>query len=63
MTHEEFIGIKPEDGITLTEEDRRNIESTLGWQLLNIRRSMGNVGAAITDTIKRYFWLSPKRGG
>ena len=32
MTHEEFIRLKPEDGITLTDEDRKAVENTTEWQ-------------------------------
>ena len=40
MTHEEFLGIKPEDDITLTDEDRAKVEATAPWQYMKLGEAL-----------------------
>lgn len=59
MTHEEFIGLKPEDG-PLSYADRKAVENTLSWQSYQLRQAMGRVGTAIVEAIRDGFRLTRK---
>ncbi len=61
MTHEEFLGIKPEDGITLTDEDRKAVEDTVSWKMMKVGEAMRKFAEAWDKSWRKTFGL--KEGG
>ena len=60
MTHEEFIRLKPEDGITLTDEDRKAIENTIGWQGMKLVSAMRTMMNELDKSWRKTFGLKEK---
>ena len=57
MTHEEFLGLGADDSTTLTDDDRKRIERTLGWQAAVLQKALVRLGLAILAA----FGLQPKQ--